>query len=275
MFGGVVLVMHPAWDGGFSRVRLGRLSSRHDPRLLRLAKYIDLAELPSVPPAWDLTGEVLSWPMYDNDRLGDCTCAAVGHMVQAWTAAHGSVLTPDPGLVDRMYWRTGIPAADTGTAGGPTDTGRVETDVLGYWRDPGLGGVPDRSAPITAYAAVDAKNLDHVRAAIYLFGGVYTGIGLPRSAQWQHTVWDVADPTLQGNAAFGSWGGHAVPYLGYDRDTFTCVTWGGLMKLTDAFHMAYTDEVYAIISPDWVGGGTAPSGLNMEGLLADLAAVTA
>src|SRR5437762_2757779 len=67
--------------------KLGKLPVRTDVRTLRLKRYVDEATLPAPPPALDLTAHVADWPMYANDRRGDCTTAAAGHMIEAWTAA--------------------------------------------------------------------------------------------------------------------------------------------------------------------------------------------
>lgn len=264
---------HFAEHGTFEGMPLGRLPMKPQPKLLRLSSYLlGAAELPEPPASFDLVSDVASWPMYDNDRLGDCTCAAAGHMVQAWTAANKVEHVPDPSLVDLFYWETGDPPASTGTAGGPTDTGRVETDVLNYWRRHALG-----TSPITAYVAVDPKNGSRVLDGIYLFGGLYLGVALPVTAQRQQ-VWDVVDPSLRGDSAPGSWGGHAVPalaYVGTDRGVeYTVVTWGGLMPVTGAFFSAYVEEAYAVLSPDWLGSEDgAPNGFNLDALKADLEAL--
>ena len=67
-------------------VRLGRLPPRTDVRTLRLGRYVDRAKLPPPPPDLDLASAVHDWPMYANDRIGDCTIAAAAHMIEAWTA---------------------------------------------------------------------------------------------------------------------------------------------------------------------------------------------
>jgi hypothetical protein len=79
-----------SWStASFEHLPLGRVAPRHDPRTLRSSRsYIDDAVLlPEIPETFDLVPQVASWPMYGNDSLGDCTIAAVGHMVQAWYAA--------------------------------------------------------------------------------------------------------------------------------------------------------------------------------------------
>src|ERR1700750_1633926 len=66
---------------------LGKLPVRTDVRTLSLARYVDSSRLPAPPDAFDETSGVDSWPMYANDRIGDCTTAAAAHMIEAWTAA--------------------------------------------------------------------------------------------------------------------------------------------------------------------------------------------
>jgi hypothetical protein len=256
-----VTEIHPelADRGSFAHLPLGRVAPRHDPRTLRLAKYLDDAVvLPEIPVAADYAAAVSSWPMYGNDRLGDCTCAAAGHMVEAWSAAAAAPVVPVDADVEALYWATGS-----------GDTGRFEVDILNYWRGVGLGG--DK---IAAYAYVNPQNLDHVRAAIYLFGGLYAGIALPESAQGQQ-VWDVAGDGKTGQSQPGSWGGHAVPYVGFGDGRIALVTWGAVLEMTEAFHLAYCDELYVVISPDFLAAGKTPQGFDLAALEADLAAVTA
>src|SRR5207245_7655166 len=75
---------------------LGKLPVRIDVRTLSHARYVDSARLPSPPVTFDETAGVATWPMYANDRIGDCTTAAAAHMIEAWTAAgrgHATELT--------------------------------------------------------------------------------------------------------------------------------------------------------------------------------------
>lgn len=257
---------HPylAEHGSFEGVKLGRAPVKHDARTLQFAKYLDESALPAIPRSRSLPS--LQWPMYGNDRLGDCTIAAAAHLVQVWKKTAKPPVTLSDQLVQRAYWLTGSPPSATGSPGSPTDDGRNEIDVLNYWRTSGIAG--DR---IGAYVSINPKNHDHIRAAIYLFGGVYTGIALPLSAQGQ-SKWQVETGA---SAAAGSWGGHAVPFCGYTSASFTCVTWGAALSMTASFSDAYTEEVYAILSPDLFDEtGKSSAGLNLAELQADLAAIT-
>lgn len=263
--------IHPqlAEHGSFDHLKLGRKPAQHDKRTLELATYLDPAILPTIPPAHDLAAAVTDWPMYENDALGDCTIAAAGHMIQAWSTAAGTPKTPAMSDVASMYWETGDPPMAAADPGSATDDGRDELSVLKYWRATGLG-----ADKIGAFVSVDPKNPALVRAAIYLFGGVYTGIALPLAVRGGH-AWDVAGPRLIGQFAPGSWGGHAVPYEAYDQQGVTVITWGAPLKATWRFHAAYTEEVYAIISPDFLAEGKSPEGFDLAALTADLTALTA
>lgn len=248
--------------------KLGKLPPRRDARTLKLAKYLRKGTvLPPASPAIDWTVKVRSWPTMANDTLGDCTCAAAGHMIECWTANLGDAFTPSSAQIVAAY------SATSGYVPGDpaTDNGAVELDVLNYWRQQGIAG-----HKIDAYAAFDPRNAECGRQAIALFGGAYIGLALPLFAQ-QQDVWDVPSLwfRLRGQSVPGSWGGHAVPVLAYDSSGLTCITWGAKKRMTWEFFVQYCDEAYALLSLDWLSEqGTDPSGLDFVQLSADLAAIT-
>jgi len=247
-----------------TQVKLGKLPVRTDVRTLRLAHYVNQAKLPPPPPDLDLAAAVPGWPMYANDRIGDCTTAAAGHMIEAWTA-------PTRGHAVEVSEHAVLAAFDKVKQVDPRtgEEGAVELDVLAYWRKHGIG-----RHRIGAFARVPVWDHRLVRAAAFLFGGLYIGLELPVTAQRQST-WDWTH-SLTGPAKPGSWGGHAVDIVGYARHALTVVTWGRLQELTWSFWDRYVDEVYAIISVDFLDeGGETPSGFDLAALKADLALVTA
>lgn len=243
-------------------LKLGRKPASFDSRTLKLTTYA-----PSLPPAplmknW---GTVESdWGMMVNDKLGDCTIASAGHIVLMDTAARGNaVIIPDSEIVKAYSAVSGYDPVS-----GANDDGAVELRVLNYWRQTGIGG-----HKILAYVSIPPRNTALLRQAIYLFGSVYAGVNLPISAQNQG-IWR---PTGvgEGDSAPGSWGGHAVPLVGYDTASFACVTWGDVKWLTEPWWNLYGDEAYAVISEDWSApAGLAPNSFNLDQLKADLAAIT-
>jgi hypothetical protein len=245
--------------------KLGKLPAVHDPRTLRLAKYI--TELPPAPPFCDWGKAVtVDWNEMGNDEFGDCTCAAAGHLIMNWTANGGSIYIPADISIIKAYVDVGgyVPGDPS------TDNGAVELDVLNYWRNTGIAG-----HMIGAFAATSPAHQEHIKQAIYLFEGVYIGLNLPLSAKEQD-VWDATSFCKRSDRDTpGSWGGHAVPVLGYDTDGLTCITWGQPKRMTWAFWKTYCDEAYAILSQDQVNGttGLTASGFKLDSLNDDLAAV--
>ena len=243
--------------------KLGKLPVRTDVRTLALARYVDTAKLPPPPPQLDLTAHVAAWPMYDNDTIGDCTIAAAGHMIEAWTAAaHGQAVEVSDQAVLTAFDAVKIVDPATGEAGA------VELDVLKYWRKTGIGG-----HLIGAFARVSTVDEQLVRSGAFLFGGLYLGLALPLTAQ-QQDVWDWTG-SLTGPAKPGSWGGHAVDVVGYDATALTVVTWGSLKQMTWTFWERYVDEAYCLLSSDFLSGDEAPNGFDLATLKSDLVLVTA
>ena len=252
------------------KLKLGKQTARHDPRTLLFAAYATPA-LPAPPPALDLTAKVKApWGMMDNAQLGDCTCAAAGHLIMEWTAsARAKMFTPSDAQIVAAY--SAITGYNPKT--GANDNGAVELDVLNYWRQNGIAG-----HKIQAFVALEPSNHTHIMDGVWIFGGCYIGLALPKTAQAQvqnHQPWSVTSIGTSGDGAPGSWGGHAVPVVAYDSRSLTVVTWGALQTMTWGFWAAYCDEAYAILSPDYLekkGGQTvAPSGFNLAQLQEDLA----
>jgi hypothetical protein len=241
---------------------LGKHAARHDPRTLLLANYIQPDRLPAVPASADWTKRVAQWGMMQNNTVGDCTCAAAGHMIECWTANVKSEIIPTDASIISAY--ATITGYDPQT--GANDNGAAEIDVLNYWRQKGIGG-----RQIKAFVALEPKNDDQMREGIYLFGGVYVGVQLPNSAKNQ-SIWAVPPGGPVGTGAPGSWGGHAVPVVGYDARGLLVVTWGQITQMTWTFWETYGDEAYAILSDDWFAGN-APNGFDETALQADLQSI--
>lgn len=244
--------------------KLGKLPVRHDPRTLKLSNYLP-PTLPKIPQAVMWGQKVPKWGMMLNDRIGDCTCAAAGHLIQTWCANHHMLVVPTDQEILSAYEAVGRYSPSDPS----TDQGAVELDVLNYWRQTGIAG-----HKILAYVSINTRNFDHLRAAIYLFGGIYTGFDLPLFAEAEvGKLWDI--PLIHNaNSVPGSWGGHAVPITDFSPGKFNCVTWGAVQTMSSDFLQAYCSEAYAIIGQDWASANKgAPCGFDLKSLQADLALV--
>src|SRR4051812_2113845 len=146
--------------------KLGKFPVRTDVRTLSLGQYVDGAHLPEPPSTFDETTRVVEWPMYANDRVGDCTTAAAGHMIEAWTGAGRSGVVEITGraVLDAFEH---VKVVDPATG----EEGAIELDVLRYWRKSGIAG-----HRIGAFTRVSVHNRALVMTAAWLFGGLYIGV---------------------------------------------------------------------------------------------------
>ncbi len=242
---------------------LGRKRSERDARTLRLARYLGPA-LPPPPREVNWAAGVTGWPMYDNDRYGDCTCAAAGHMVEVWTAAAGRQRTPTAAAVLRMYEHFTPPGPENGCS---------MLDVLRYWRATGLG--KDR---IGAFALLAPGSVKQARVSMALFGGCYLGLMLPEFVVDADDIlavpWTLRPYGMRGDGAPDPMAGHCVNAVGYDRRNVYVVTWGTIKAMSWGFYGAYCDEAYAVLSSDFLAKEKSPAGFDLAQLKADLQAIT-
>ena len=244
-------------------MKLGRKAVKTDTRTVRLARYLTPG-LPEPPKAVDWTKGIKDFGTLLNDQLGDCTIAGVAHAIQIWSANTGTEASITDDVVEHYY-----SAWDGYNPNDPsTDQGGVELDVLTNWKNQSFAG-----HKLLAFASADASNLDEIVAATNLFGGVYIGMNVPNFVMQSPdpgTIWDVvADDG-------GIDGGHCVFVPGYSQPdgTVPFISWGEVYTMTMNFWRKYVDEAYALIGQDWIGAqGTAPSGLNLNQLLADVAQI--
>ncbi len=241
----------------------GRLPPTPDKPRLRLSKYLKAVK--PAPPTVDYLSKVQSWPMYLNDKLGDCTCAGAAHIIEnESTYGQGATITVTDDDVLTAY--EAVSGYDPST--GKNDNGAVMQQVLTYWRKTGVG-----KHKILAFAGVDHRNVDQLHAALATFGSLYIGINFPESAMTQfneHKPWDVV-PGARIE------GGHAINAGFYDTDakTWKIVTWGAVQEMTQAFWDTYVEEAWVVIAPEWLNtAGTSPEGLDLYALGEDFAELT-
>ncbi len=251
-------------------MRLGKLPRREKSRVKPLVRYMSATVSggfapPPVPASYERADVVASWPMLDNDTIGDCTIAAVGHAVQLWTATveRTRVMTDAEALAG--YEAFGYVPNEP-----DTDRGANAVDVLTRWNGAGFacGGVTDM---LSGFCTIDPTQQGEVRAGVAWLGVVYAGLELPIAAQ-RMDVWDApaSDADLIGDYELGSWGGHAVPIVGYAPDGVVCVTWGALKQITWRFWSAYASEAYGLLSRDFVAGTGSAAAVDWQQLAADM-----
>jgi hypothetical protein len=237
-------------------MKLGKLPAIYDPSIRHLGAYMTAQQSP-VPNCLDNFNKVMDWGLYENDRIGDCTCVAAANLIKLWTSLVGTEISLTTQDVLSAYEKI------SGYNGTPqTDHGAAEIRVLNYWRNTGIG-----NHKIQSFVLIEPRNLYQVKLAISLFGAVYVGVLLPISAKNQE-IWASA-PGFEGTP--GSWGGHAVISGKYDDNYIECVTWGSTKRMTWDFWTTYVDECYAVLSTDWFTATyESPNHLKWDVLLEDL-----
>jgi hypothetical protein len=245
--------------------KLGRLQRTYDARVPHLSALIAGQTLAPPPPSADYTkGMPTNLGMMLNDRLGDCTCAAVYHAIQVWTYNSTKKIETEPDSdVEKLYilacgYNPRIPGE------GP---GGNEQHVLTYLLKKGAPVGLDGAArhKITAFVEVDPRNVDDVKRTIVDCGLAYIGFNVPQSIVPQGavppSVWDY-DPQ---NAQIV--GGHAVILAGYTDQGAKVISWGQYYTMTWQFFAHFVDEVYAIADGEWIDStGKTPGGLTLEEL---------
>lgn len=247
-----------------STMKLGRVRAAPDPRFRALAHYA--TSLAAAPGDVDWYSRVAAWPMLANDQVGDCTIAAVGHVIQQWTSYtdKAAVVMSDAEVLAAYSAVSGYVPGDPAS-----DRGALCGDVLKYWIGTGMNTPDGGPDTLTGAAALRPTACGAVRDALATFGNVYAGLALPLSAQ-SEDIWSSTSD------APGSWGGHCVPLVGYNQSGPICVTWGALKPMTWAWWATYAEEAYALLSPDWMRAtGTDPAGVDWATLAADMRALAA
>jgi hypothetical protein len=237
--------------------RFGKHPPKIDYRTLQLKKYLT-SELPAPTATYDVLSTVYRklkisdptrlFPMDGNDKLGDCTIAAVAHAITVYSGLIAKKkIWGEKNLVKLyLHLTDGI------------DSGLNELDVLNYWQSHTVDG--DR---IFAYAGIDVKNHIHIQQAIRLFGGVYLGFQVQENCIEDFQVrkpWTPAPLTREGHAVFA---------VGYDKTCVTVLTWGNTQKATWEWWDECVDEAFAILPPEAKKADFDP-GFNFDQLKADL-----
>lgn len=240
--------------------RFGKHPPKVDYRTLRFRDYLK-AGLAAPPASCDTLTRVYAnvgvddptrlFPMDANDKLGDCTIAALAHAVTVYRGLVGKKHIMPTQSVVKLY---------TQMTGGP-DTGLSELDVLNYWRQRAVTG--DK---ILAFVSIDPKNHTHLKQAVQLFGAVYLGFQVQ-----QHCIeeFDARQPWTPARLTND---GHAVVMVAYDKSELTVLTWGNTQRAKWTWWDECVDEAYAILPPEAKKEDFAP-GFDIEALQSDLQAV--
>lgn len=203
----------------------------------------------------DYLARLTGWQMLGNDEYGDCVAVTWANTRRLVTAALAAEHYPSMDDVIAVY-KTQNPRFPS------QDDGMVIQDLLGYLtKTPGPDGVK-----ALAFAQVDHTNDAEVKAAIDIFGSVWTGIWVSAANEDEFSAeqpWDYVrrSPNL---------GGHSVIVGGYDSDGKAgderLITWAEETSFTDSFWTHQVDEAWVVVWPEHLGTRAFKEGIDQQAL---------
>jgi hypothetical protein len=242
--------------------------------VLNLADYVSAeADPPAAVHRSNLANSALA-DILGNGDWGDCGDAMSIHGIEAMHLDAGTPVPPFHtadalwlyGKVSGFNINAGPPGAN------PTDTGTDNQQLVDFWRDHGIICSADGSVhKIAGSLFIDPKDTRLSRIAIWEFVVLFSAAGLPNTAQGQ-SYWKVTDPSLQGDAAVGSWGYHDFIYLSYDDKRLRNDTWGEELLVDWDWKTDYGVQDFVVVTEEMLNlRGTSPAGVDWTRLNADLA----
>ena len=241
-------------------LKFGKKAAKRSRKTLFLANYLHTSAIayPAVK-AWE---RPIDYLMLANDQIGCCTISGFYHLrmnMQAVANAGTPLVVTDQEVISDYSAITGYNPNDPST-----DNGANCIDVLNWYRQKGT---------IAGYVALDQGNIEQIKIGTFLFGGAYIGFNVPQSMVDQLN--NGQDPDWSYSPSDKASGeGHCVTPVGYGRDGLAVISWGKVYRTSWDFWNAWVDEAYSIVSKDWIkASGVSPTGLDLNGLLADMANV--
>jgi hypothetical protein len=231
--------------------KFGKKPAKRLRKSLCLSNYLSMSAVSY--PAVRAYERPIAYGMLANDTLGCCVIAGHYHLRMNWHAvatAGSPLVVTDQEVISDYSAITGYDPSSPST-----DQGTDMPTALAWYKDD--------------YCTLDIQNVEQVKAGMFLFGGAIIGFNVPQSMVDQLNAGVDPDWSYSPNDK-PSGEGHCVVPLGYGRDGVALISWGKIYHTSWDFFLAWTDEAYCIVSPEWIkASGVSPSGLDLNGLLAD------
>ena len=218
------------------------------------------------------------WEMLGNDSAGDCVAVTWANVRRLVTATLATENYPSQAEVWKVY-KTQNPDfnpdgdPNVNGPGSPADQGMDIQTLLEYLVK--TGG-PD-GVKAVGFASVNLSDPDEVKAAIAIFGYVWTGLNVLDANMDEFNTdrpWDyVAGSPLDGGHSVVT-GGYGAPGAGSLGGDERFITWAEETSFTDAFWSHETEEAWVVIWPEHLGSEEFLAGVDMTMFAADYTAIT-
>lgn len=232
---------------------------------------------PAYPPSEDYLTKLSNWQMLGNDVAGDCNAVAWANMRRLVTASLTTENYPSQAQVWQFY-QTQNPGfdpngtSDTNGPGSQDDQGMDIQTGLEYLH---TNGGPD-GVKAVAFAQVDHTDIEQVKAALAIFGGLWLGIQVLAANQeefGESRAWtDVKGSPIDG--------GHAILGGGYTSSDIKFITWAQETEFARSFWNGVVqgtplvEEAWVVIWPELLGTTAFEQGVDLAQLGADYQALT-
>ena len=256
--------------------KYGRRTPKQAPAL-KFARFFT-GKTPAHPDAADYLARLAAWQMLGNDQAGDCVAVTWANVRRLVSSISGAERYPSQDEVWAVY-RTQNPDFDPNgdpNVNGPGSSADGGMDIQTLCEYLVKHGGPDGTKAI-AFAKVDPTQPDEVKAAIAIFGSVWTGIvvqdanmdDFDNGKPWNYHR---SSPDDGGHSVItGGYGAAGKGPLGGDE---RFITWAQETSFTDTFWSRKVEEAWVVVWPEHLGTKAFEQGVNQAQLAADYQALT-
>jgi hypothetical protein len=258
-----------------------RKYGRREPKRAPAIQFKDIRT--GATPAFPAAADYLSvlnggWNMLGNDAAGDCVAVTWANVRRLVTAILASESYPSQSQVWKFY-QTQNPdfdpngSSDTNGPGSSADQGM---DIQTALEDLVKNGGPD-GVKAVAFAQVDHTNADEVKAAIAIFGSVWTGLNVLDINQTEFSdgeAWNYSSKSPVDGGHSVVTGGYGPAGAGQLSGDERFITWAEETSFTDSFWTHEVEEAWVVVWPEHLLSKEFEQGVNLTQLAADYQALT-
>ena len=238
----------------------------------------------ATPPAHPTAADNLAllkggWALLGNDVAGDCVAVTWANVRRLVTAILGArEVYPTQDEVWAVYKTQNPKFNPNGTAatngpGSKYDEGMDIQTLLEYLVK--VGG-PD-GVKALAFAQVNPQSVEDVKAALAIFGYVWTGINVLEINQEEFAdeqPWDYSRTSPDDGGHSVITGGYGAPGAGPLGGDERFITWAEETSFTDNYWRREVEEAWVVIWPEHLQDKTFLAGVDVAALAADYTAIT-